>query len=112
MKTVLVRYKTSEAYADANQAAIRAVFAELRARAPVGFRYASHRLPDGVSFVHIATVEDPRDNPLTSLPAFLSFQKQLKDRCVEPPVVTELSAFEVYGDELQPGQPAPAGRAS
>ena len=97
MKTVMVRYKTSEAGADPNAESIRAVFDELRALAPKDFRYASYRMPDGVSFVHIAThAAPPAENPLTSLPAFKAFQAKLKERCVEPPVVTELSPVDAY----------------
>jgi hypothetical protein len=97
MKTIMVRYKTAEAYADANAALVRAVFDELRARAPTGLRYASYRLADGVTFVHLATHDT--DNPLTALPAFKAFQKELKDRCAEPPVVTELNEVDSYGWE-------------
>jgi hypothetical protein len=97
MKTIMVRYKTSEAQADANEALVRAVFDELRLRAPEGLRYASYRLADGVTFVHLATVATPENNPLAGLPSFKAFQKQLKDRCVEPPVVTELSPVDAYG---------------
>lgn len=97
MKTIMVRYKTSEAHAHANEGLVRAVFSELRSRAPVGLRYASYRLADGVTFVHLATLETPDENPLAALPSFKAFQAQLKDRCVEPPVVTELSAVDSYG---------------
>ncbi len=97
MKTIMVRYKTSQAHADTNETLVRAVFDELRARAPQGLRYASHRLADGVTFVHIATVETPNQNPLTALPSFKTFQEQLKNRCVEPPVVTELPVIDSYG---------------
>jgi hypothetical protein len=96
MKTVMVRYKTTEAHASTNVALVHAVFDELRSRAPGGIRYATYRLADGVSFVHIATIATSEENPLTSLPAFKTFQKELKERCVELPVVTELSAVDSY----------------
>jgi len=95
MKTIMVRYKTSETHAEANAALVRAVFDALRLSAPTGLRYASYRLADKVTFVHIATHGEP--NPLTALPAFKAFQKELKDRCVEPPVVTELIPVDSYG---------------
>ena len=97
MKTIMVRYKTSEAQAGANESLVRAVFTELRARAPEGLRYASYRLADGVTFVHLATLEIPDQNPLAALASFKAFQAELKGRCVEPPVVTELSAVGSYG---------------
>src|SRR5215467_11195295 len=101
-KTTMVRYRTTEAYGDTNQAAIRLVFAELRRRGTRGVRYACHRLPDGVTFVHIATVESPVEgpHPITSLPAFEAFQAGLRGNAVEPPVAMELHPFETYGDDL------------
>ena len=96
MKTIMVRYKTSVATGDANEASVRAVFDELRMRAPGGIRYASYRLADGVTFIHVASVESSEKNPLTSLPSFKAFQAQLKDRCVEPPVVTDVSIVGAY----------------
>jgi hypothetical protein len=97
MKTIMVRYKTLDADAGANETLVRAVFDELRSRAPAGLRYAAYRLPDGVTFVHMATLESRDENPLTRLPSFKAFQSQLAARCVEPPVVTELSAIDSYG---------------
>lgn len=97
MRAMMVQYKTAAPSAEANAALVRAVFEELAARAPDGIRYASYRLPDGVTFVHIATVDrPPGDNPLTALPSFRTFQAQLAERCVEPPVVTELSPVGAY----------------
>jgi hypothetical protein len=95
MRTVLVRYKTAAAHADANEALVRAVFEELRIEKPRGLRYSSYRFPDG-TFVHVATHTATGENPLTSLPAFKAFQANLKDRCVEPPVVTEVSPVGMY----------------
>ncbi len=102
MKTVMVRYKTSEAQAATNEALVRAVFEELRWRAPEGLSYASYRLSDGVTFVHVATIENADQNPLTALPAFKLFQQQLRERCVEPPVITELTVIGSYQPERPP----------
>jgi hypothetical protein len=96
MKTIMVQYKTLPAHSDANEALVRAVFNELHSRAPGGLRYASYRLADGVTFVHIATHEASGENPLTSLPTFKAFQEGIKDRCVELPAVTELSVVGSY----------------
>jgi len=97
MKTMMIRYTTSAEHADTNAALVRAVFEELRSSAPLGLRYATYRLADGATFVHLATVETPEENPLVALPSFKAFQTQLKERCVEPPVFTELSAVGSYG---------------
>lgn len=96
MRTVMVRYKTSEAHASANEALVHAVFDELRARAPGGIRYSTYRLDDGVTFVHIASHDSPDANALVELPAFKAFQSKLKERCVELPVLTELSPVDSY----------------
>jgi hypothetical protein len=95
VRTVLVRYKTTPEHAAANEAAIHAVFDELRARTPGGFRYTSYRTDDA-TFVHVATVEAGK-NPLFELPAFAAFQKQLEGHLVERPVTLEIRAVDSYG---------------
>ena len=96
MKTIMVQYKTTEAQATANKALVRAVFDELSNQRPWGVRYASYRLADGLTFLHVATIDTPDVNPLSALPSFKNFQKDLRARCVEPPVVTELSLIGSY----------------
>lgn len=95
MKTIMVRYKTKPEHADANIELVRGVFEALRQSAPAGLCYASYRLADGVSFVHVATHAEP--NPLSALPAFQAFQAQIKQRLEEPVQVTELFAVGSYG---------------
>ncbi len=104
MKTIMVRYRTKPEHADANAALVRAVFEELRKLAPAGLCYASYRLADGVSFVHVANHAEP--NPLSQVPAFQAFQAQIKERIEEPPQDTELFAVGSYGLS-----PAPEGAA-
>lgn len=96
MRTVLVRYKTTEAHAATNEKLVHAVYDELRARHPVGFHYATFRPADDGTFLHFAIVAAAEQNPLSGLPAFQEFQRQLKDRCLEPPVVTELALVDAY----------------
>lgn len=97
MRTVMVRYKTLEAEAETNARLVRTVFEELARKSPAGLRYATFRLADGVSFVHWATLELAGENPLNGTPAFQAFQENIKARCVEPPVVSELSVVGSYG---------------
>jgi hypothetical protein len=96
-KTMLIRYKTSEARAEENATLIRAVFDEIRTRAPKGIRYVTYRHADGVTFVHMATITNPEKDWINALPSFKAFQAQLKERCVEPPVISELNALAAYG---------------
>jgi hypothetical protein len=97
MKTIMVRYKTKPDKAGENVRYIQKVFEELQRSSPAGLRYVSFTLSDGVSFVHIASIETADDsNPLTQSAAFKSFQAGIKDRCEEQPVATELTAIGAY----------------
>jgi len=95
MKTILVQYRVKADQPAANIALIQAVFAQLASEAPTGLRYASFVQDDGVSFVHIASVEGPA-NPLTALTAFKAFSEKIKDRCEEPPQSRELKTVGAY----------------
>jgi hypothetical protein len=92
-RTVVVRYRTRPEAADENVRLVQQVYAELEAIEPSGFRYATYRLADGVSFVHVAQHEDDQ-NPLPTLPAFAEFQRELARRCDQQP---EPSAATVVG---------------
>ncbi len=91
MSRVIVQYKVWPEQAGNNEKLIRAVYAELAAVRPDGFRYATVKLDDGVTFVHIAEQSAPGDNPLTKLAAFAEFQRGIAERCEEPPVVRQAS---------------------
>ena len=97
MKRVMVRYKVKPDKAGENEAFIKKVFEELEATGPDGLRYASFKLADGVSFVHIASIETADgSNPLQATAAFKTFQENIKDRCDEPPAAVELDAIGSY----------------
>ncbi len=88
MRTVVVRYETKPDRADENQRLVEQVFAELAERQPDNFRYASFRLEDGVTFVHIVIEMGDGSNPMSlgDIPAFAEFQREIADRCVVQPV--------------------------
>ena len=97
MKRVMVRYKIKADRADENKQLINTVFEELKVKQPAGIRYAAFVLPDGVSFVHITSIETTDgSNPLSMTDAFNVFQKDIKDRCEEPPVAAELLQIGSY----------------
>ena len=97
MRRLIVRYKVKSDKVDENQKYIRKVFEELHQTRPSGLRYASFRLSDGVSFVHIVSVETNDDrNPLVETPAFESFNAGITDRCEEQPVLTEMTEVGSY----------------
>ena len=87
--TKIVRYRTNPQDAAENARLIRDVFAELAAEQPEGLRYASFQLDDGVSFVHVAVLDDETRNPLLDSAAFAKFQSGIKDRCAEGPVAAD-----------------------
>jgi len=90
MTVTVVRYQTKPECADENQGLIEAVFAELADTRPDGLRYASFRLADGVTFVHVASVEtDDGHNPLTDAAAFQAFARDVGGRCVDAPVALQ-----------------------
>ena len=102
MPTVIVRYETRPERADENQKLIEQVFESLAQHAPAGLRYATFRLSDGVSFVHVASVETADgSNPLAQLSAFAEFQAEIADRCVVQPAVrdaTLVGSYRLFGD--------------
>jgi hypothetical protein len=97
MKRVMVRYTVKPEHAAANERHVKAVFAQLARDQPAGIRYATFKLPDGVSFVHIASVETADGvNPLLAVEAFKEFTQTIKERVVEPPVTSELEEVGSY----------------
>ena len=48
------------------------------------------------TFVHLAEVTRPETDFINALPSFKAFQAELKERCVEPPLLSELNALESY----------------
>jgi hypothetical protein len=89
MRQVMVRYRVKPDRVVENEALVRAVYEELGRARPDDFHYATFKLEDGVSFVHVATSErEDGSTPLSGLAAFAAFQQEIRDRCDEPPVVT------------------------
>jgi hypothetical protein len=94
-KTVIVRYTTRADAADENQRLAERVYAELAADDPGGLRYATFRLADGVTFVHVAMVEGDV-NPLHKVSAFAEFQREIGDRVTEPPQAADATLVGSY----------------
>ena len=97
MKKLIVRYKVKAGKADENQQLIEKVFEELYRKGPLGLRYASFRLSDGLSFVHVVSIETTDgNNPLIETSAFKAFNAAIADRCEEQPVLTEMTEVGSY----------------
>jgi hypothetical protein len=95
MNTRVIRYTTHAEHADENARLITAVFAALADAKPSGVHYAAFRLDDGVSFMHVVTL-DGETNPLNDVPAFQEFQANIKNRVVAPPVTVVASVVGNY----------------
>lgn len=97
MKRVMVRYKVKANRSAENVDYIAKVFEQLRREQPAGLRYASFKQSDGLSFVHMVSLEAADGaNPLAQLSAFKAFTAQIKERCDEPPVAVELEEVGSY----------------
>jgi len=101
MKSV-IRYKTKPEFADENQRLVEKVYEELAARDPGEVHYATLRLEDGVTFMHVFTTDsDDATNTLGGIAAFAEFLRDLPQRCVELPVaqpVTVVGSYRMFGD--------------
>jgi hypothetical protein len=95
MKRVMVRYKVKPDQVETNEALVRDVYEELSRVRPDGLRYATFKLDDGVTFVHVAEHGEP--NPLATVEAFKRFQADIRDRCDEPPAAMEVEQIGSYG---------------
>ncbi len=97
-RVTLVRYAAKPERADENEALSRAVFDQLRAKAPKGVIYALFR--QGDDFVHLFVNFEAEDSAaLTELPAFKRYAENVGERCATPPEPLRLNAtlLEAYG---------------
>ena len=97
MNVMMVRAKAkAESVADV-EAAARTMFSAIEEAQPRGVRYASCRLPDGVTFVALLALDDGTENPLPTVPAFREFQENLEGWLAEPPAPEQLTVVGSYG---------------
>jgi hypothetical protein len=94
MKTIRVRYTVKPDYIETNKQRIRAVIAALRERRTSSVKYVVHVEPDGRTFVHLAILSDPNDNPIPHLLEFVAFREGLVGNLEGPP---DTQDWEVVG---------------
>lgn len=98
MPQFLIRYRTKPDQAAANEELVRAVFAELHDTKPDGLNYATFKLADRVTFLHLVQTErDP--SPLVAVKAFGEFQAGAADRYDQLPVreqLTEIGSYRLF----------------
>jgi hypothetical protein len=73
-----------------------ALVCQLAEQMPEGLRYVAIRLDDGISFMHVAVLEDD-DNPLAALPAFGQFVSAISERCTDGPAPVNGTVVGAYG---------------
>jgi hypothetical protein len=95
METTVVRYKIKPDRVDENADVIKTLFAELRANAAEGVRYAALLLDDG-TFIHIAQ-GDPGAPTISKLRAFAPYQAGLPDRLLDKPIPCSATVIDNYG---------------
>jgi hypothetical protein len=93
----MVRYRVKPDDVQTNEMLVRAVYAELADKRPAGLRYETFKLDDGVTFVHLAMQEGDGPSVLSQIDAFVEFQKDVRSRCDEPPVTSELEPVGAFG---------------
>jgi hypothetical protein len=93
----MVRYKLKADCVAENERLAGAVYEELARVRPTGLRYATLKLGDGVSFVHIVSHDEPDgSNALTALASFKAFSAGVKERCEELPARVDLDVVGAY----------------
>jgi hypothetical protein len=97
MGSSMVRYKVRPDMADENERLVKAVYRQLGEERPDGLHYATFRLPDGVSFMHIVFETDQPGGILNQVAAFRAFTADIAGRCEEEPAVTELTLVGSFG---------------
>ena len=97
MGSSMVRYKVRPGRADENEALVKAVYAQLGRDRPEGLHYATFRLPDGFSFMHVVFETEQPGRILGEVAAFRAFTGDIEGRCEEPPVATEITLVGSYG---------------
>jgi len=97
MVSMMVRYTVKPDRVAENERYVEGVYAELARNEPAGMRYATFRLDDGRTVVHlfIQNSDEGRD-VLPALPAFQAFRAGLEERCETPPVRTPLREVGSY----------------
>jgi hypothetical protein len=96
MNVLMIRAKVGEESVPEVEAGVEKMFAAIDAAQPK-VRYASCKLPDGVTYLVLLQLEEvTTDNPLAALPEFREFQENLKSWIVEPPTPEQLEVVGTY----------------
>jgi hypothetical protein len=101
-RVTVVQYTVKANHVDENESLARAVFAELKAKAPRHVTYALFR--NGRDFAHVfINSHDDDASELVELPGFRAYQQGIAERCEAPPEVIRIAAnmLESFGLSVQ-----------
>jgi len=79
MTVLMVRSTVKPEFAADVEHALQRMFTAIGRAQPAGVRYASYRLPDGVTYVAQLEIADGIENPLPAIQEFQEFQAGLED---------------------------------
>jgi hypothetical protein len=96
VSNVVVRYKLWPDRVEENERLVRAVYDQLHRERPEGVHYATVKLPDGLTFMHLVFDLETTSPALNRLDAFKAFSVDVASRCEEPPVPMELTVIGSY----------------
>lgn len=96
MSVTIIRAKVKEEHVDEAEAATQKMFAAVSQAQPEGVRYASLKLPDGVTFVALVEVAEGVENPLPAIPEWREFGENLNAWRVEDPSVEQAEVVGSY----------------
>ena len=100
MERLMVTYKVKADRVEENEQLVKAVYEGLRQINDPDIHYATFKLNDGQTFVHIASFALMDKQPiLTESKPFKTFQEKLKDRCETPPDPQKLNEIATYNFE-------------
>jgi hypothetical protein len=96
MKHTMVTYTVKPGHQEINAELVRAVFEELAAAQPHGFRYAVFHVPESREFIHLLT-DEGGPGGLRQLPSFQAFAAEASDRHEQPSSVRTPTLIGDYG---------------
>jgi hypothetical protein len=96
MGLMMVRAKINVDSIDEIESAGRKLFSAIEREQLQGIRYASCRLPDGVTYLNLLQLEDGIQNPLPALPEGKEFGQKLKSWLAEPVTSESLTIIGSY----------------
>ncbi len=97
MISVMVTYRVKPDAVEENTRLVEAVYEELAQVGDPDVHYATFTKGDGRTFVHVAFFPSPEKQAvLGGTAAFQEFQRNLADRCEEPPGVEPIDRVGSY----------------